>query len=155
MTRAAASVVQRGDGGTIVGIDSGATTAYAALDLDGNLLAMESRKNWGKGDFLRRLERWTPLIVASDTNPPLKFAKKVAATFNARLFAPPRSLTHREKCRITSDYGYGNTHERDALAAALKAYHTTAANKMRQVKRRFGTREAQERVMRGERMASL
>ncbi|MFH0834907.1 MAG: DUF460 domain-containing protein [Candidatus Micrarchaeota archaeon] len=148
-------MVGQGVCGTIVGIDSGATTAYAALDLDGNVLAMESRKNWDKGDFLRRLERWTPLIVASDTNPPLKFARKVATTFKARLFSPPRSLTHREKCRMTADYNYGNTHERDALAAALKAYHTTAANKMRQVKRRFGTKEAQERVMRGERMASL
>ncbi|PIT85127.1 hypothetical protein COU36_05040 [Candidatus Micrarchaeota archaeon CG10_big_fil_rev_8_21_14_0_10_59_7] len=138
-----------------MGIDSGATTAYAALDLDGNILAMESRKNWNKGDFLRRLGRWTPLVVASDTNPPLKFAKKVAATFKARLFAPPRSLTHREKCRITRDFNYGNTHERDALASAIKAYNSIAANKMRQVKRRFGTREAQERVMRGERMASL
>ncbi|VVB68087.1 Uncharacterised protein [Candidatus Norongarragalina meridionalis] len=154
MTLAAASVVQEGCQ-TIISIDSGATTAFAALDLDGKLLAMESRKNWNKGDFLRRLEKWTPLVVASDTNPPLRFAKKVATTFKARLFAPPRSLTHREKCRITAPYNYGNTHERDALAAALKAYNTTAANKMRQVKRRFGSREAQERVMRGERMASL
>lgn len=77
---------------------------------------------------------YDPIIIASDTNPPSKLAKTLSAAFKCRLLFPQKSLTVLEKFRLVDEYNCRNAHEKDALAAALKAYHRIA-NKMRQVER--------------------
>ncbi|MFH1200024.1 MAG: DUF460 domain-containing protein [Candidatus Micrarchaeota archaeon] len=130
-------------------MDAGATVAFAAVDFDGRVVAKSSRRNLGRERLIEILAPYGPIIVASDTNPPSKLSKAVATAFNARLSFPLHSLTYAQKSRMTKDYGYGNTHEKDALAAALKAYHSIE-NKMRQAGRR-GARKAM--VAAGKRMA--
>lgn len=51
----------------IVGIDPGTTTAFAALDLDGNLLHLQSSRQMNMGDVIEALYKvGKPLIIASD-----------------------------------------------------------------------------------------
>ncbi len=132
----------------IIGIDAGATVAFAAVDFDGRVVAKASRRNLGKERLIEMLTPYYPVIVASDTNPPSKLSKAIAAAFNARLSYPVHSLTYAEKSRMTRGYGYNNAHEKDALAAALKAYHGIE-NKMRQAGR-WGA--SKEKVAAGKRM---
>ncbi|MFH0971916.1 MAG: DUF460 domain-containing protein [Candidatus Micrarchaeota archaeon] len=123
-------------GKIIIGIDAGATFAFAALNFNGELLALRSRRNVKREEIIRMLEPFDPIIIASDTNPPSKLAKRLSATFKCRLSFPQKSLTQLEKTRMTRDYNFSNVHEKDALAAALKAFHKIE-NKMRQVERHF------------------
>ena len=46
------------------------------------------------------------------------------SVFGARLYKPHKSLTGLQKAFLTRDYGVANEHERDALAAALKAFRS-------------------------------
>lgn len=101
------------------------------LDLNGKTVAVKSRKNWPEKDFFKELSATTPLVVACDTSPPSHFARKVASVFRARLFTPKHSLHVIEKVNLAKGLGK-NVHERDALAAARKAYNSTIQNKVRQ-----------------------
>jgi predicted RNase H-like nuclease (RuvC/YqgF family) len=144
-----------------VGVDFGVTSAFAAVDYDGVLRALESKRNWGQRDFVARIATFAPTIIAGDTRPPAKQVKKTAATFRALLYTPTHSLTLEEKLFLTRDCvapAPRNAHERDALAAALKAWHSRE-NQLRKLgaflKRRGRSAErdaASERVLRGTRM---
>ncbi len=124
----------------IVGVDSGAWSAVAVLDFSGRLVALESHKNWLPGKFSAFIAEYSPItIIASDRNPPSSLARKLAASFSARLFKPSHSLTLLEKYRYVRDMKV-NAHERDAYSAAKKAYDVLCSNKMRQVTRKFGER---------------
>ncbi len=146
---------------TIVGVDFGVTNAFAAVDYDGCVRAFESKRNWGQRDFLARIAEYAPAVIAGDTRPPAKAVKKTAATFRALLYYPAHSLTLVEKAFLTRDYSPKNAHERDALAAALKAWHSRE-NKLRQLaaklasKGRQAEREAaSEKVLKGTRMKDV
>lgn len=107
------------------------------------------------------LEPFEPVIIGCDTNPPSKLGKYLSATFGCRLSYPPKSLTEIEKNRMTADFNYKNTHEKDALAAGLKAYFKIA-NKMRQVGRHLRNKKspgdlqaAKQMVASGRRISDL
>lgn len=109
----------------IVGIDPGTTTAIGVLDLDGNLCEVFSARNFSQSDVISALTKYSEVaIVASDVSPAPKFVERVAASLNAVLFVPSRSLSIEEKIALTNEFSevYKNPHERDALSAALKAY---------------------------------
>lgn len=119
----------------IVGVDPGTTAAFAALDLSGKPVASWSARGAGREELVKVIrEVGDPVIVASDVATPPELVVKVAAAFNARLFFPDYDLTEVEKKRMTRGMGFANTHEMDALAAALKAYHSVE-NVMRKVER--------------------
>jgi predicted RNase H-like nuclease (RuvC/YqgF family) len=113
----------------IVGIDPGMSTGYAALDLRGSLLVLETRRLLGRGELMRRLYSiGKPVVVATDVSPPPAYVKKIASTLGALLYTPSRSLSVEEKRRLAYEiaeaYGFKvrTTHERDSLAAAYKAF---------------------------------
>jgi len=140
-------------------VDAGATVAFAVLDFDGRLQALRSKRNVRRESFMKWMADFDPILIASDTHPPSKLAKRLSASFGCRLFFPPRSLTLREKYKMTSRFRPKNSHERDALAAALKAYHHVE-NKMRQARRHArnaGRLEAaaQASVLKGQRMSDV
>lgn len=115
----------------------------------------------GAGDLVKRLSAFEITVVACDTNPPAKQARKLAASFRARLYYPKHSLSFLEKIRLADGEGR-NDHERDALAAARKAFHAIAENKMRLLSRKLEKAERAseesaigERVLRGERIHDL
>ncbi len=117
--------VMRSERYLIVGVDPGITTGVAVLDFSGNVVSVFSRKLLGRGQLVRLLlELGRPAIVATDVTPPPSYVKKLASEIGAVLFAPQHSLSVEEKRKLVSSYPQvRNTHQRDALAAALKAFH--------------------------------
>jgi hypothetical protein len=112
----------------LVGIDPGTTTGLAIVNLDGKLCRVISAKNFSLKDILSLLVKYPQvLIVASDVSPVPRLVEKVASTLSSVLYTPPHSLSVAEKKELVdskfSRDDYGNSHERDALAAALKAYN--------------------------------
>lgn len=131
----------------IVGIDAGATAAFAVVDFDGNVVRFGSGKAWGEDELSKRIAPFEPQIIACDTRPANKLAQKLKAVFSARLYSPPRSLAVLEKQLMTRGYAVKNSHERDALAAALKAFHSVE-NQLRKTQRRARERGRVEEVQR-------
>jgi len=109
----------------IVGIDPGITVGIAAVDLDGQILALHSQRNMPVGDVFRFIsEIGHPVIVATDVSPAPGFVEKIARSFKAGLFVPRESLRVDEKKGLLRNLGITveDDHQRDALAAAYKAY---------------------------------
>ncbi len=113
----------------IVGYDPGMQVGLAVIDLDMRPHLITSGRELDRGEILSKLTSiGIPVIVATDKNPPPEMVRKLAAMLKAQLFVPPRSLSTSEKEILVSEYsrlygiGVKNTHERDALSAALKAY---------------------------------
>jgi predicted RNase H-like nuclease (RuvC/YqgF family) len=107
----------------IVGIDPGTTTAVAALDLDGNLLHLQSSRQTSMSDVIESLYKvGKPLVIASDVHDMPFSVEKIRRAFNAVPYSPRQDITVETKHQLTEQYEYMNDHERDALAAALDAY---------------------------------
>lgn len=113
----------------ILGVDPGMVTGLAAVDLNGRVLKLTS----GRGITRGQITRWASelgraTVVASDVNPPPALVEKLAASLGAILFAPEASLKALEKKtlaeRVSQEQGKSaqDTHQRAALAAALKAF---------------------------------
>jgi len=122
----------------IVGVDPGTTTGLAALDLDGNVVAVASRRDFSTADVISCImDTGVPLVVAADLNPPPRKVEKIAAAFEARLSFPDDAVDRREKAEVVAALGmaWKNQHEKDAAAAAVFAYkkykHTLAKVKRR------------------------
>ncbi len=110
----------------IVGVDPGIVTGLAVLDLRGNILYVGSHRGLSRSKAVEIVSRYgSPLIVAVDVNPPPEYARKLAAMVGAQLYFPSRDLGVDEKIGIIGDRiaAANNSHERDALAAAYKAFH--------------------------------
>ncbi len=102
-------------------------------------MALKSQKHWPQSDLFSFLAAYAPLtIVASDRNPPSHAARRTAASFAARLFKPSQNLGVYDKVRAARFSGARNAHERDAYAAAKKAFDVACSNKVRNLDRRLG-----------------
>ncbi|AAB91237.1 MULTISPECIES: DUF460 domain-containing protein [Archaeoglobus] len=109
----------------IVGIDPGATTAIAALDLRGELVDMKSRKGWSPAEVIEFISSLgKPVVVSTDKSSPPEFVSKIRASFNAVLYTPKEDMSVEKKRILTSKYSTSNDHERDALAAAIDAFNS-------------------------------
>lgn len=114
----------------VLGIDPGVTCGVAALTLEGTPVFVGSRRNWKLSDLLRMMTNLgEPVLVSSDVSPAPGLVKKISANLNAPVFTPLISLGTVEKQHLARSYAEGydiklsNTHEIDALAAALKGYN--------------------------------
>ncbi len=124
----------------IVGVDPGISTGVAIIDIDGVPLTVLSGRGLDRVDIVNNILSYgIPLVIATDVNPPPDTVKKLASMFNAVLYTPPQSLTSEEKRQLVEDYiskykwiKIEDSHQRDALAAALRAYHSIES-KLRQV----------------------
>ncbi len=65
----------------------------------------------------------SPLVVSTDKVKIPDAVEKVALAFGAKIVAPPHDLSVEEKNRWTKGHEKRNSHERDALAAALFGYN--------------------------------
>ncbi len=115
----------------IVGVDPGIVTGVAILDLDGNLLYLGSHRELSRNDLIKIVTDYgKAVVVATDVRPAPDYVKKLCSMLKATLYEPPRTLTVAEKQEAVSKYieRYGisvkSSHERDALAAAIKAFNT-------------------------------
>ncbi|MGC8676416.1 MAG: DUF460 domain-containing protein [Candidatus Micrarchaeia archaeon] len=117
----------------IVGVDGGKTAAIACLGLDGKPLRLFTGRFVGLEWFVSNIKSTgEPLIIASDKKRPDYIARKLAAVFGAKLFAPSTDISVDRKKELAGKTE--NLHERDALAAARVAYNAYA-NKLNQIEK--------------------
>ncbi len=116
----------------IVGVDPGMVTGLAALDLNGRLVLLTSGRGLSRGRISRILaEHGYPLVVASDVHPPPELVAKLGSMHDAVVYTPGRLLTTSEKQELVHEFcekhegvQVEDSHQRDALAAAIKAYNS-------------------------------
>ncbi len=114
----------------IVGLDPGTWTGLAILDINGVPLLVKSSKNLDRAEVLLLLTQYgRPAIIATDVASPPESVKKLAAVFKAVLYSPSRDLSNDEKDllleSLRKNYPWikiSDSHERDALASAYKAF---------------------------------
>ena len=81
----------------IVGIDPGTTTALAALDLDGNLLHLESPRQMTMSDVIEALYKvGKPLVIASDVEEMPFTVEKIRRAFSAIAYTPKQDTAWRQ-----------------------------------------------------------
>ncbi len=108
----------------IVGIDPGKRSAIACVDLDGNMLYLDSSINAGISWFAKAINSvGTPSIIATDKKRISDTVKRINAIFNAKIYAPTADMSVEEKRMLSIKIGVKNQHEMDAYAACIKAYN--------------------------------
>ena len=106
----------------VVGIDPGITTAYAVLDLEGNIIQLNSSKELD----LNRLVSETfslgkPILIGTDKAKIPHLIDSYSAKTGARIINPSEDLKVDEKKDATKNLNFGDNHQMDALASALFA----------------------------------
>jgi len=107
----------------------------AVIDLHGNLIHLSSKRSIGKSEIIRHTTKFgKPLIVAVDVTPAPRNVEKIASSMGCALFTSEKSMSIKEKNDIVKRFrraykkAHGielkieGKHERDALAAAVKAW---------------------------------
>ena len=114
----------------VVGIDPGIETGLAVLDLSMRPLLVTSAKELDRSSIINMVYKiGVPVLIATDKSPAPEAVKKVASTLGVPLYVPPKSLSVSEKeqliewlsRRLRTSVRVSTTHERDALAAAIRA----------------------------------
>ena len=138
----------------IVGIDPGTTTAFAALDLDGNLLHLQSSRQMTNADVIEALCKvGKPLVIASDVEEMPYTVEKIRRAFSAIAYTPNQNTSVETKMELTAPFPYANDHERDALSAALDAYRQYRhkfQNLLKRIPPGHDLDEVRARVIRGQ-----
>lgn len=113
----------------ILGLDPGSTVGYAALNLNGQLVKIESIRNSDLGKTISRVNKLGKIVaVGTDVHPVPKFVNKLASNLGANIVEPKDDLLLKYKKRLTKEFlkdkeiKLKNKHELDALAAALAAF---------------------------------
>ncbi len=109
----------------ICGIDPGETTGLAVLDLNGNVITIESKKNFGLTSIVEKIyEFGKPIIIATDVPKIPQFIEKLCSKTGAICYNPRHTISVMEKNELIRQLNIdvSNSHERDALTAALMAY---------------------------------
>lgn len=123
--------------GIIVGLDPGLTVGVAIIDLDGNIIVVDSFKEISKAELINYIISYgKTVLIATDVQTPPKMVKKFATVLNSKINSPYKDLAVGSKKESVENYlkeFYGrngqkfnylpqNAHERDALAAAIHSY---------------------------------
>lgn len=106
----------------IVGIDPGTTTAYAVLDLEGNLISTKSSKNFGLNYLLSEVTKiGKVVIVGTDKAKVPNLVYKFSTKTGSKIIYPYEDLKINEKRNLTKEFKTYNEHQNDALASSLFA----------------------------------
>ena len=113
----------------IVGIDPGVTVGIAILDLRGGVILLDSAKGLSRGDVVRKISEYgTATIIATDVTSVPAFIQTLSTKFNSRIHSATKVMTVSDKNAMIRTFNNtngtkpSNSHERDALVAALNAY---------------------------------
>ncbi|MBI2652942.1 DUF460 domain-containing protein [Candidatus Woesearchaeota archaeon] len=110
----------------IVGIDPGTTTAYAVLDIEGNLIYLNSSKQLDLNLIISQIiEFGKVILVGTDKVKVPGLVEAFATKFGARIVSPEKDLKVYEKRIMINDFSFNDEHQGDALASALFAYRGT------------------------------
>ena len=118
----------------IAGVDSGTNFALSLINLERELIYLNSGKNLEKEVLEICLKNGKVIAVSTDKKESKK-ARKIAASLSAELILPKRDLPKYKKIRLIEDFLKEkklfsgaikklNSHEKSSLAAALFAYKT-------------------------------
>lgn len=123
----------------IVGIDPGIEVGISVIDIHGNPVYLDSKRNIDREEIINIIrQNGKPILIATDVNPVPDTVRKIAAQMKCKVYEPERPLYIDEKMQIvqkfteTNDIKIDNPHIRDSLSAALKAY-SDFSHKLRQI----------------------
>ncbi len=123
----------------IVGIDPGIVTGVAAIDLEGRPIFVYSRKGLDRAEIIELIKKHGEVVlIATDVTHVPDTVKKLASNLGVPLYAPSYPLSVEEKQALVAEIAQLlknhklNAHERDALAAAIKAFREYSS-KLRQI----------------------
>jgi predicted RNase H-like nuclease (RuvC/YqgF family) len=92
-----------------------------------------------------------PLIIATDVNPLPKGVEKLSSSFGCHVFYPKVSMSNKEKEKLIDEYReeIKDSHQKDALAAALRAfrYYHAMFLKIEEVTKKLGRLDIFEDVV--------
>ncbi|MEK6938378.1 MAG: DUF460 domain-containing protein [Nanoarchaeota archaeon] len=114
----------------IIALDPGATTAFCALDLNGQVLRIFSAKELPLSVVISKvIEVCLPVITVTDKGKTPSFVAEFSRKMGTKLITPEEDLTREEKRELVKLYFseeegklFQNTHEFDCLSSSLYAY---------------------------------
>lgn len=107
---------------SLIGLDPGAASAYAVLDLTGRPLKIFSAKELPLSRIISQvIEISQPLISATDKEKVPSLVQEFSTQLGTLLISPDQDLKREEKDLLVNTKT-SNQHEHDALAAALFAF---------------------------------
>lgn len=113
----------------LVGIDPGSHVGISILDIYGNPVYFESKKNIDREEVISLILKFgKPILIATDVNPIPDSVKKIASKLGAKVYVPEKSLLINEKMDLVNEFlrkyniSIEDDHVRDSLAAVLKVY---------------------------------
>lgn len=110
----------------IAGIDPGTTAGYAFLDIEGNLLCLNSSKQIDLNFLISEsVKLGKVVLVGTDKSKVPGLVESFAAKLGAKTISPQHDLKVDEKAKTIDNYSFADDHQGDALASALFAYKET------------------------------
>ena len=107
----------------IAGIDPGTTVGWAVLNLRGEVVAVDSKKEFDLDSVIALFTRLGRVIlVGSDKSKVPSFVAEAATKLGIKVICPSQDMRVEEKRDLTRDLPFQNAHEMDALASALLAF---------------------------------
>src|SRR3989338_1983145 len=107
----------------IVGLDPGTTTAYAVLDIEGNILALKSQKEFGLNSLISEITQFGKVVITgTDKQKIPRLVESFSAKTGSRVFNPQQDIKVSEKKELIKDFEVKDDHEGDALASALHSF---------------------------------
>ncbi len=122
----------------IAGIDSGTNFAFSLINLDGELLYLNSGKKLEEKILEICLEIGKVIAITTDKRKSKK-VKKLATSLSAEVVLPKKDLSKYKKSRLIKDFKNQklNSHEKSSLSAALFAY-SKYKQKLKKFEDKFG-----------------
>ncbi len=117
----------------ILGVDPGTTTGIAVVDLmKGYVLYLKSKRECGISEIIRTASNFGKICcVAADVTPIPATVEKIARITGAKLISPSVLMSAAAKREylqdyrdVTVNYSHLNSHERDALFGAIRAFNS-------------------------------
>lgn len=113
----------------LVGLDPGLNFGIAIIDLDGRVVHLCTLRRASRSEVIDEIvSHGSPIIIATDVDPPPKNVLKIAGSLGVRVEVAKKEMRTDEKMDIILDHlreepiKLGSVHERDSLAAVLKVY---------------------------------
>ena len=132
-----------------LGYDPGLNSAAALVELDGSVAGVKSWREGKESEVFSWIAGYgKPLFIASDKVPIPRAVKRIAGKYGVKSIG--FALSVEEKTRLAKCATVKNSHERDALSAAIACYKEHK-NKIEKTRKKGKNEDKIARVLSGER----